>query len=103
MNDKTYGCRLMPQERKYMEDHYDNFSDYVHDSFKRDITLTKNNRKQNKLQKHLQDYIFIGLGLIFLFFTTTQRSLIGMIFVFLMGVFFCSTGLVDLFYSGRKK
>ena len=102
MNDKTYGCRLMPQEREYLEKHFDNFSDYVHDSFKRDITLSKNNKKQNKLQKHLQDGIFIGLGLIFLFFTMTQRSLIGMIFVFLMGIFFTATGIVDLYYSRRK-
>ena len=102
MNDKTYGCRLMPQERTYLEEHYDNFSGYVHDSFKRDITLTKNNRKQNTLQKCLQDYTFIGLGVIFLFFTMTQRSLVGMILVFCMGIFFCGTGLVDLYYNRRK-
>ena len=103
MNDKTYGCRLMPDERTYLEKHYDSFSDYVHDSFKRDISLTKNNRKKNKIQKHLQNGIWIGLGIIFLFFTMTQRSLVGMIFTFLMGVFFTATGLTDMYYSRRNK
>jgi len=103
MSDKTYGCRLYPNERQYLEEHYDNFSDYVHDSFKRDIELTKKNYKNNKFQSHLQHIIYIGLGLIFLFFTTTQKTLIGMIFVFFMGIFFTATGIVDLYYNRRKK
>ena len=69
--------RITPDEREYLDKHGYSFSDFVHDCFRRERLLIKNNRKQNKLQKHLQDGIFIGLGLIFLFFTTTQRSLIG--------------------------
>jgi len=104
MVDDFGNYRLSPEERKYLKSYWNNsFTAYTRSSLKHDMELIKNNKKQNKLQKHLQDGIFIGLGLIFLFFTMTQRSLIGMVFVFLMGIFFTSTGIVDLYYSRRKK
>jgi len=104
MEEKIHTYRSIPEERKYLKKYWDDsFTRFVRDSFKHNMELTKNNKKQNKLQKNLQNSIFIGLGIIFLFFTLTQRSLIGTIFVFAMGIFFCSTGLADLYFARRKK
>jgi len=83
-------------EEKYLKKHYNNeFSRYVHDAFKRDINLTNNNKKKNKLQNYAYNVIMLGLGAIFILNSLNATELLGFLLVFLLGVFLMSYSLVS--------
>jgi len=104
MEEKVHTYRSMPEERKYLNKHWNgSFTNFVRDSFKYNIDLTKDNRKKNRLQKYGEAIVLLSFGAIFLFLTTTQRNLLGMIMVLLLGVFFTATGLSTLYYDRKEK
>ena len=103
MYDKTHSCRLMPKEREYLNKYYSSFSDYVHDSFKRDIELSKNNRKKNKLQKYSTSFIMLCIGSFFLLTVNNISNLLSAIVFLLLGVFFTANGAVNFYYDFKEK
>jgi len=98
--EKTYACRLNVLEKEYLEKYFNSsFSDYVHNSFKRDIIMTKNNKKKNMFQKFGSNFIMLGIGAMFIFFMFTQNNLMGVILTFLLGAFFIVSGLANIFFE----
>ena len=103
MEDKAFSCRLSNNEADYLNKYYDGkFSAYVHDSFKRDIELSVNNKKQNILKSFSPHFLFLGLGAIFIFFSISVNSLGGFLLTFLLGVFFVITGLANMFFELKE-
>ena len=101
--DKVYTCRLFENEVFYLNKYFDGkFSMYVHDSFKRDIMNTENNKKQNKLAKYSTPVITLGIGAIFVIFSLSIGNLLGFIIVFLLGVLFMTTGLMNIYLELNK-
>jgi len=102
--EKIHTYRIMPDERQYLEKYYNNsFSTFVHDSFKHNIDLTKNNKKKNRLQKYSQATVLLAFGMIFMFMTLQQSTILGAIIVFIVGVFFISTGGATLYYDFKER
>jgi len=103
MSEDIRTHRLFSNEKEYLENYFDNkFSEYVHNSFKRDIELTKNNKKKNKIQRFSTDIIMMALGSFFLFNTPTQGHLFSMILLFLLGMFFSIWGIVSLYLNIKE-
>jgi len=104
MEDKVHTYRSMPDERKYLKKYYENsFSKFVHDSFRHNIELTQNNKKKSRLQKYSQAFIMLSFGIIFFFMTLQQTSLLTMLIVFALGLFFTATGLSTVYYDAKEK
>ena len=104
MDDKVHTTRLMADERSYLKKYYENsFSKFVHDSFKHNIDLTKNNKKKNRLQKYSQAFVMIAFGIMFFFLTMQQSSLVSALLIFLLGVFFSATGLSTIYYDRKER
>lgn len=106
-HDKVYPgvktCRLFDNEADYLNNHYEGkFSNYIHDSFKRDIMNTKTNKKQNILSRFSGHFIMLGLGAIFVLFSLSVNNLASFLLIFLMGVFFTITGLFNIFLELKK-
>lgn len=96
--EKFTSCRLIGNEISYIEKFWDgSFSDYVHNSIKRDIQeLEKQkNKARSILFKEFSLYLVIfALGTIFFLFAGRSLSLIEMYTAFILGVFFTSFGIV---------
>jgi len=95
--------RLKPDEEEYIFKHWKSFSDYVHDSVKRDIELTKNNKKRNKFQKFAQNMVMLAVGAIFLFYTYNMDTFFGKLTTLLLGLLFISWGGVDIYLGMKEK
>jgi len=99
----THTMRTFDEEEEYLSKHYDNeFSRYVHDSFKRDINLTKNNKQKNKLQQFTYNVVMLGFGAIFILFAGNTNNLMGFIAIFLLGVFFLVAALANIFFDVKN-
>jgi len=103
--DKPFLCRLNRDEKKYLYWYWNcEFSKYVHDCFKRDIQLTKVNKKQNILQNMTSNVILLGFGAIFLLFSFSNSiDLASFYLLFFIGIFFMITGLVNIVLEVRKQ
>jgi len=68
MDDKTYSCRLKPNERSHLREYWNNvFSDFVHTAFKHDIDMVQNNKRKNRMQSYSSSIILVAIGFFFLF------------------------------------
>lgn len=104
MEEKFHTYRSMPDERKYLKKYWsDSFTNFVRNSFKYNIELTQNNKKKSRLQKYSQSFIMLAFGVIFFFMTLQQTSLLTMLIVFALGLFFTASGLSTIYYDAKEK
>jgi len=97
-------CRTYDFEDEYLNSYWDDkFSEYVHNCFKRDISLTKNNKKKNYLQGVMYHIIMLGIGAMFLLFSMSMTQLLAILVTLLLGVFFMTTSLVSIFIEVKNK
>jgi len=103
-NEKFLSCRLKEDELNYINNYYDgSFSNYVHNSIKRDLELSKKNRKHNFISNFTQQIIMLGLGAIFIFFSLSINNIYGFVLMFLFGVFFIVSSLFNIYIGMIKK
>lgn len=108
VDERPQHCRLQPKEITYLNKHDFSFSDYVHNSIKRDMELTDANKKKNFFKDQSYNVIMLGFGAIFLFFAMTVAQIVGFIILLLMGSFFLVSSLINIFWEvyqriGRNK
>ena len=96
-SEKFSTCRLVSKEVEHLNNYWDGkFSDFVHNSFKRDIELVNNNRKKNCLQQYGFSFVMVCLGAWFVLYSFNVSGLFSWLIVFLLGVFCVITGLVNI-------
>lgn len=100
----TGSCRLFKEEIEYLNKYWDGkFSNYVHNCFKCDIELTKNNRIKNRMQNMLYSVVMLGFGAFFLLISFTLSNFFAFLIILLLGVFFMSTSLVNIFLEVKNR
>ena len=93
---KTYSTRLFESERRYLDNHFDGkFSEYVHNSFKRDIEMSARNNKADKRVKFMSPFVMICFGFILIMLTWSMSHLFGKILTLLLGVYLLSHGVYN--------
>jgi len=110
VNEKLVSCRIIDDEIDYLNTYWDGkFSDYVHNSIKRDIKQIENNKnlRQLELFKDLSIYVvLIALGTIFFLFGIKTTSDTTMALYYVIGLFLVimgvSGGMIIALQSTRK-
>jgi len=103
VSDKVYPFRLTDDEEKHLKKYWNNkFSDFMHEAFKKDISITDNNIKKNRIQIIATNVIYLCLGMMFLFYTLTITNLLAKIISFLIGIFIVGYGALNI-YLDRKE
>lgn len=103
VDDRPCTCRLSPKEKENLDELNLSFSEFVHNSFKREMELKKKNTKQETMRANGRNIIFIGLGVYFIFYSFSTTVFLAWIISFLLGVFFLVTGLLDILMEIMKK
>jgi len=94
-SEKFCNCRLIDNEISYIDKYWDgSFSEYVHNSIKRDLFELKNNKKFEMLQNFALYVIVIALGAIFFIFGIKASSVLEMTMSFALGVFCIVFGII---------
>jgi len=103
VDERPQPCRLKTEEIEYLNKHNFSFSDYVHNSIKRDMELTTLNKKKNFLKDQSYNVIMLGFGAIFLFFAMTLAHVVGFIIMLFMGGFFLLSSLFNIGWEVYQK
>jgi len=92
--DKVFGTRLSESERRYLDNHFDGkFSEYVHNSFKRDIEFSNHNTRVDRRVKFFSPFLKICFGFILVLMTWGIPGWIGKTLALLIGIYFLSNGV----------
>ena len=110
VNEKLVTCRIVDDEIDYLEKYWEGkFSNYTHNSIKRDIKQIEKNKnlKQLELFKDLSIYIvLIALGVIFFLFGIQATNNTSMALYYIIGLFLVimgiSGGMIIALQSTRK-
>ena len=96
-NEKFLSCRATDNELKYLDTYWDgSFSEYVHNSIKRDIEQIDSNKKRERLEifNKLSPYVVLmALGTIFFLFGMQTTNLTLIILQFVLGLFLVVMGI----------
>jgi len=98
VTEKFSSCRLVDDEINYLKKYWDGkFSDYVHNSIKRDIKQIETN-KQNQRTQLFKDFsiyvILMGFGAIFFIFGIRSITIGEMLISFVLGLFMFIFGII---------
>lgn len=100
----TIHVRIDEEEQKFLNDFFDGSgSRFVHEAIKNEREKIKKNKKQNVFQQYSQSFIMLGLGAIFVLFSTSTNNFIAFLMIFFLGVFFVVNGLTSIGWSVFKK
>ena len=96
--EKFSSCRLINEEIEYIDNFWNGkFSEYVHNSIKRDIQQVETNKNNKRIGvfKDFSLYVVIAaLGLIFFLFGIKSTTTFEMLLSYVLGLFMVLFGIV---------
>lgn len=97
VNEKFVTCRIIDDEIDYLDTYWDGkFSNYVHNSIKRDIkqiTLNKNREHLEAFNKLSLYIVLIALGVIFFLFGIQSTNTTLIVLQYILGLFLVVMGI----------
>ena len=102
-----YVAYINEEQNNYLNNYWaSNKSEFVRQAINKEIDLVKKNTKKTTMQKNTQSFIMLGLGALFILFSSSTNNLFAFIIIFLLGVFFMVNGLSTMgwgFFKWKKK
>ena len=102
--EHNYKSTLNDDQNNYLEKYWSGTrADFVRKAIDDEREKINKNKTKDMFQRYSQSFIMLGLGAIFVLFSTSTNNLIAFLMIFFLGVFFVVNGLTSIGWGVFKR